>query len=226
MLGLVLATTSVPQRLTRSARKQRDVVLDSLSHGSLSAVRCHKTLRFVTPRARLVPSSFHTISRRDLVIPQTWLAQPHSSCVAVTWLRCHACACCTKIGKKHGWPPQQSLRSTSHSAHHLDGRAASWHRIDHSRRMLCCSVSVWHSLRLADHGLRADLLHEISWRVSSPTDPRTEVVVFKCSKPRFLCHSALPAVSGASEARGDLCPSDPASCSQWLSPHHSVSGCA
>ena len=45
----------------------------------------------------------------------------------------------------------------------------------------CCSVSVWHSLRLADHGLRADLLHEISWRVSSPTDPRTDVVVFNCS---------------------------------------------
>ena len=44
-----------------------------------------------------------------------------------------------------------------------------------------CSVSVWHSLRLADHGLRADLLHEISWRVSSPTDPRADVVVFNCS---------------------------------------------
>ena len=131
----------------RSARKRRDVVLASLSHGSLNAARCHRTLRFVTPRARLVPSSFHTISRRDLVIPRTWLAQPHSSCVAVTWLRCHACACCTKIGKRpvfHGWPQQQALRSTSHSAHHLDGRAASWHRIDHSRRMLlseCLALS-------------------------------------------------------------------------------------
>ena len=64
----------------------------------------------------------------------------------------------------------------------------------------CCSVSVWHSLRLADHGLRADLLHEISWRVSSLADPRTEVVVFNCSTLGSSVALALPAVSGASEA--------------------------
>ena len=90
----------------------------------------------------------------------------------------------------------------------------------------CCSVSVWHSLPLADHGLRADLLHQISWRVSSPTDPRKGVVVFNHSTLGSSVALALPAGSGASEARGNPCPRDPASCSQWLSPHHSVSGCA
>ena len=37
--------------------------------------------------------------------------------------------------------------------------------------------SLFHSFRLADHGLHADLLHEIVWRVSSPADPQTAVVV-------------------------------------------------
>ena len=61
-------------------------------------------------------------------------------------------------------------------------------------------MSVWHSLRLADHGLRADLLHEISWRVSSPTDPRTDVVVLNCSTLGSSAALAITAVSGASEA--------------------------
>ena len=61
-------------------------------------------------------------------------------------------------------------------------------------------MSVWHSLRLADHGLRADLLHEISWRVASPADPRTDVVVLNCSTHGSSAALAITAVSGASEA--------------------------
>ena len=53
--------------------------------------------------------------------PDTILSyhRPPPSCIAVTWMRCHACACCTTIGKgqvRHVWPQHQApITASLHS---------------------------------------------------------------------------------------------------------------
>ena len=58
-------------------------------------------------------------------------------------------------------------------------------------------LNVSHSFRLTDDGLHADLVHEISWRVSSPADPQTAVDVFKCSTHGSYVVLVFPVVSSA-----------------------------
>ena len=65
----------------RPARKHRDGNLASLSHVSLNAVCFCGIPGVISPQA-------------CVSLPQTWLAQPPSSCAAGTQMRRHACACC------------------------------------------------------------------------------------------------------------------------------------
>ena len=63
------------------------------------------------------------------------------------------------------------------------------HRARQPRRTL---ILVSHSFRLADHGLHADVLHEIAWRVSSSADPQTAVVALNCPTLRSSVVLAFP----------------------------------
>ena len=105
-------------------------------------------------------------------------------------------------------------------AHHPDERASE-HGADQSRRT---ALLVSHSFRLTDHGLHADILHEITWRMSSTADPQTAVVVSVVppSVPVVLPFQLSVARTRLEVTRvQEIQP--PAF--EWLSPHRSVSGC-
>ena len=121
-------------RCQRSARKHRDGSFAS-SHASLNT---------------MLPRDSQLRYAASMVGP--FRLPHHLPCLAVTWMRCHACACCTTVGVGHvchQWPQQKTLFTASLTstwyvtfAHHPDGCASSCHRADHSRRML---LSVSHS---------------------------------------------------------------------------------
>ena len=120
----------------RSARKHPDGSLATVSHGSLNAVCYHGTANFVTLRACLVPSGFHTISTRDLSChkPGSHNLTLHvflvPGCVAMLALHHDR----HKISLP--WPQQQTPTASQNS---LDYYVARHFRAP-SRRM-CCFLS-------------------------------------------------------------------------------------
>ena len=135
----------------------------------------------------------HTISRHDCVIPQT---SPFMCCCDSDALPCLRLVA-PPLGKRqvcHDWPQHQAPITASLHGGSSDFYVARplfflWHTtLTIPRRML---LSAWHALRLADHGLHADLFHEISCRVSSPDDPQTAVEIFKCSTSQFPCRTRV-----------------------------------
>ena len=76
--------------LTTAARKHRDVVLPHCR--TVRSTLCVSAgFPDSSRREHDWSSGFNSVFRHDLVIPQTWLAQPPSSLAAVAWMRRHAC---------------------------------------------------------------------------------------------------------------------------------------
>ena len=177
----------------RAAGKHRDGSLASWSHASLNAVRSIGTLSVMSQQACLHLQAPIPSPEAMMCLTATWLAQPPSSSLADTWMRCHASVCGTTaardqsvvvgcINKLPSLRRETAARfdsaclSCSSSAHLPDGCAASCHRADRSRRtQLSVSNLVTTVFTLAC------CTRSLAGNLRRPTCPKKAVEVFDCS---------------------------------------------